>query len=72
MRTPDPGKCETCSNAFGYILIHSGFNDSQYAYCDHCGMTAILDHYSPKCPKPLPAEPYRTISETMEPLLQPC
>ena len=36
------GECEHCHGQFGYYLIHSGFNDSNYAYCDFCGKTAVL------------------------------
>ena len=35
--------CEHCGKSFGYQLIHNGFNESLYAYCDTCGMTALLD-----------------------------
>jgi hypothetical protein len=42
-RTHDIGDCEHCKKKFGYYLIHNGFNDSAYAYCDTCGSTALLD-----------------------------
>ena len=37
------GTCESCESSFPYYLIHNGFNDSTYAYCDHCGRLAILN-----------------------------
>ncbi len=46
------GICDRCDQAFPYYLIHSGFNDSYYAYCDLCGKTAILDSYSPSLSQP--------------------
>ncbi len=39
----DPGTCEHCGSKFAYNLLHNGFNDSAYAYCDRCGTLAILD-----------------------------
>src|ERR1041384_1349194 len=44
------GTCEHCRRAFSYRLIHNGFNDSAFAYCDRCGCLAILSHWS-KWPK---------------------
>jgi hypothetical protein len=42
------GICDQCSKNFHYYLVHNGFNESWYAYCDLCGTTAILDLYSPR------------------------
>jgi hypothetical protein len=39
------GDCEHCKRKFRYRLIHNGFNESAYAYCDICGMTALLDRW---------------------------
>jgi hypothetical protein len=44
------GICEHCNRAFDYRLIHNGFNDSAFAYCNSCGCLAILSHWS-KWPK---------------------
>ena len=33
------------------MLIHNGFNESAYAYCDRCGITALFDGWSPKAPR---------------------
>jgi hypothetical protein len=46
MRALDPGKCEHCAKLFGYYLIHNGFNESCYAYCDTCGVLQLLNGYS--------------------------
>ncbi|HEX9138089.1 MAG TPA: hypothetical protein VF905_14290, partial [Nitrospirota bacterium] len=42
-RASDKGRCENCGREFGYYLIHNGFNERCYAYCEDCGATAILD-----------------------------
>ena len=72
MRTLDQGACDSCGQKFGYYLIHSGFNDSQYAYCDRCGMTSVLNLYDKRLPNPLPCPPHGPICEAMEPLLSLC
>jgi len=40
------GWCEHCGGAFHYRLIHNGFGDSAYAYCDACAYTVLLDGWS--------------------------
>jgi hypothetical protein len=37
------GTCEHCGKSFAFRLTHNGFNESCYAYCSACGMTATLD-----------------------------
>ena len=46
----DRGSCESCGASFEYSLIHNGFNDSAYAYCDRCGGAALLSAWSDKAP----------------------
>lgn len=71
-REQSVGTCESCNAQFGYYLIHSGFNDSVYAYCGLCGKTAILSTLDKRFPK-LPDCPiYQEICDAMEPYLQPC
>jgi hypothetical protein len=73
MRKLDIGTCEHCSQTFGYYLIHSGFNDSSYAYCDTCGMTTILSSYDKRMPKlPSSCLPHSEICAEMESYLKPC
>lgn len=52
---PDPrpavGECERCRSTFAYDLIHNGFADTAYAYCDRCGMTALLSGWLQIFPK---------------------
>ena len=42
-RQDGTGLCNHCGAAFGYYLVHNGFNDSTHAYCDACGRTAVLN-----------------------------
>lgn len=42
------GTCDHCRKSFHFYLIHNGFNESRYAYCDRCGITAILNLYFSK------------------------
>ena len=44
-RVQSIGRCNHCSRSFSYYLIHNGFNDSWYAYCDKCGKTSILSFF---------------------------
>ncbi len=44
------GNCSSCKQTFEYRLV-SGFNDSAYAYCDLCGLTALFNVYSKSVPK---------------------
>ncbi|HUQ86416.1 MAG TPA: hypothetical protein VM096_02590 [Vicinamibacterales bacterium] len=51
MRPESTGTCESCGHQFGYTLIHNGFNESAFAYCDQCGITALFDGWSSSAPK---------------------
>ena len=64
------GNCENCKKQFGYYLIHNGFNDSDYAYCDACGLTALLDGW--KVPKGIHMIPHQNITPEIEPHLVLC
>lgn len=65
------GTCARCAQTFPYCLIHNGFNDTAYAYCDTCGCTALLDWYT-KRPDGVPYVPFERISKDVERYLQPC
>src|SRR4051794_33473838 len=54
-RRDGEGNC-TCGAGFGYCLVHNGFNDSAFAYCDGCGTTAIFGGYSERIPKGVNAD----------------
>ena len=51
MRDEFTGTCEHCAKSFGYLLFHCGFGDCSYAYCNKCGMTAILSLWDKRFPK---------------------
>lgn len=69
-REQKTGHCEHCKETFGYYLIHNGFNESSYGYCDRCGMTALFDGW--KVPKGIQMPRHQSITPEIEPLLQPC
>lgn len=71
------GYCNRCGYKFSYELIHNGFNETAYAYCDRCGKTLFLDEYY----KQIPQEclwffkikgRYEKISEKLERFLESC
>ena len=67
----DLAACEHCSRQFSYKLIHNGFNDSAYAYCDTCGCTAMLSAWAPH-PDDATVEFHRAITRDLEPFLEAC
>ena len=69
-REDGKGKCMCCGKQFGYYLIHSGFNESAYAYCDQCGETCLLDLW--RLPSTVERMDQGIIPESLEPLLAPC
>jgi len=66
------GKCEHCRKTFPYYLIHSGFNNSWYAYCNRCGMTAILDYFNERRPRLDGCALHQAICIEMEPHIKSC
>lgn len=70
MKMSHQGKCQHCKATFEYALLHNGFNDSTYAYCDQCGKLAILNGW--KIPEGLKCRVHEPISTELEPMLQPC
>jgi hypothetical protein len=65
------GNCEHCHQSFNYKLIHNGFNDTAYVYCDMCGCTALVSAWS-KLPVGLPIRFHERIGQEAEPFLQRC
>jgi hypothetical protein len=45
------GKCDKCGVEFRYYLVHNGFNESSYAYCDTCGKVCVLWVSPPHIPE---------------------
>ena len=66
------GNCEHCRKVFPYYLIHSGFNNSWYAYCNRCGMTAILDYWNERRPQLETCPQHQAICEEMERYVKSC
>ncbi len=66
----DIGRCEHCDRSFRYDLLHNGFNDSAYAYCEQCGMLTILDGW--KIPAGINLTIHQIITPEIEPLLAAC
>ncbi len=71
------GKCNHCNKKFNYYLIHNGFNETNYAYCNRCGMTAFLHEYYSAIPEQCKAffkkkDRYEKISKEFESFLEHC
>src|SRR5690348_4681091 len=66
------GRCDRCQRTFGYWIIHNGFGDSAYAYCDRCGMVTLLSGWCKKIPKGAKLQIHRNIAPEVEPFLQTC
>jgi hypothetical protein len=70
-RENNQGSCDKCRCTFGYYLINSGLNETFYAYCSQCGMTAVLDTgYEDRAVEGLPR--HRSITPKGERYLAPC
>jgi hypothetical protein len=68
----DNGLCDACGHAFAYQLIHNGFNDTAFAYCDRCGSTALLSGYFKGVPPAAKLAIYGPVNAEAEGLLKPC
>jgi hypothetical protein len=66
------GQCDRCQEAFSYRIIHNGFGDTAYAYCDSCGMVTLLSCWCNHIPKRVKLQVHRSITSDIEPFLQPC
>ena len=67
------GDCEHCERNYRYSLWHSGFGDNSYAYCDQCGMLAILNYSNPQLAGLPPfTTQYAEIDDSWEPYLSAC
>src|SRR5206468_3738208 len=65
------GCCEHCGGTFPYQLIHNGFNDSAYAYCDHCSFTVLLNGWNHTAQR-IGLRIHQRIDPDIETLLKPC
>jgi hypothetical protein len=66
------GYCSHCASDFLYRLIHNGFNDSAYAYCDVCGCTALLSGWATDIPVEAGLVIHARITPSVEPFLRRC
>lgn len=67
------GDCEHCGRAYHYSLLHAGFGDYSYAYCDSCGTLATVGYNSSfLLNMPLISAPHQVIDAEWEPFLRPC
>ena len=65
------GTCEHCGEKFNLELYHCGFAEWSYAYCDTCGMTAMLSCWDKRWPTGVKGC-QQEIAREMEPHLRPC
>lgn len=68
----DAGVCEACLQTFNYSLIHNGFNDTAYAYCDKCGETIFVSGWSKDIPPAANLKVHGPMNPEAEALLAPC
>jgi hypothetical protein len=67
------GDCEHCSRTFRYTLLHAGFGDFSYAYCDSCGMLATFNYSNSFLVTMPPASAtHQVIDPEWEPFIDPC
>jgi hypothetical protein len=73
METDCLGICESCRSYFEYYLIHNGFSDTAYAYCDKCGMTCLVGGWDDnRKPYAAPLKIQGPIQTETEPWLKSC
>lgn len=69
----DVGKCDKCRRSFDYQIIHNGFNDTAYAYCDLCGTTMFVGGWDDtRQPAGAPLRIHGPIQPETEKWLQRC
>ena len=66
------GSCNNCSAEFPYALIHNGFNDSAYAYCDTCGIVGFMSAWRSDIPQSANFRAHGPVSAQTESLLASC
>ena len=68
----DTGSCDSCRGKFHYQLVHNGFNDSAFAYCEVCGSSALLSCWYDRIPLEAKLKVHGPINPEAEALLTPC
>ncbi len=67
------GDCEHCGQAYRYSLLHAGFGDCSYAYCDCCGQLATFSYSSSfLLSMPRIVSPHQVIDAAWEPFIRSC
>jgi hypothetical protein len=66
------GTCESCGRTFKYRLVHNGFGDSAFAYCDRCGCEASLSCWYSSVPRQAQLKVHGPVNPEAEALLRPC
>lgn len=66
------GVCEHCGDTFSYWLVHNGFNDSAYAYCETCGACALFSRWFKNIPEGASFTPYGVLPPASEPFVKLC
>ncbi|MGH9725536.1 MAG: hypothetical protein ACRD41_10765, partial [Candidatus Acidiferrales bacterium] len=72
MAKMDIGTCESCGRTFSYQLIHNGFNDSAFAYCERCGCEASLSCWYKDIPPGARLKVHGPVNPEAEAFLQQC
>jgi len=70
-RKREIGICEHCGKEFGYYLVHNGFGDCAYAYCDRCPYSVYLSTLSNN-PSNISLPIGGKIPEDVERFMKPC
>jgi hypothetical protein len=71
-RSDGEATCEHCGAQFEYYLVHNGFNDSAYAYCDTCGATTLLGGWASNIPMNVDLRIHEPITPALEEHLAAC
>jgi len=66
------GTCERCRKEFEYWLLHCGFADCVYAYCDSCSNVAVLSLWDKRMPKLRDCPGQQEMCSAMEAYVRPC
>ncbi len=66
------GNCDSCEREFRYELIHNGFNDSAFSYCERCGRTALLSGWCKSIPPAARLKLHGPLNGETEALLADC
>lgn len=66
------GSCDACGKSFSYRLIHCGFSDAAYAYCERCGLTALLSGWDQGIPAGALPRVHGVIDRVSEAYLRTC